>query len=59
MDNVTSWKEGADDKLLLRDRSLWMTLLLGKWVLTRNCSSEIGRGGVNDYFWRLLGTNGD
>ena len=45
MDDVTPWKVGADDKLLLRDRSLWMTLLLGKWVLTTSCLSEIGRCG--------------
>ena len=24
MDEVTSWKVGADEKLLLRDRSLWI-----------------------------------
>ena len=30
MDEVTPWKVGADEKLLLGDRSLWMRLLLGK-----------------------------
>ena len=46
MDEVTPWKVGADEKLLLRDRSLWMRLLLGKWVLTRGCYSETGLSGL-------------
>ena len=46
MDEVTPWKVGADEKLLLRDRSLWMRLLLGKWVLTRSCYSETGLCGL-------------
>ena len=46
MDEVTPWKVGADEKLLLRDWSLWMRLLLGKWVLTRSCYSETGLCGL-------------
>ena len=44
MDEVTPWKvDRADEKQLLRDRSLWTRLLLGKWtVLTRSSYSEIG-----------------
>ena len=43
MDEVTPWKvDRADEKQLLRDRSLWMRLLLEKWVLTRSSYSEIG-----------------
>ena len=42
MDEVTPRKVGADEKLILRDRSLYMRLLLEKWVLTRSSYSEIG-----------------
>ena len=33
MHEVTPWKVGADEKLLFRDRSLRIKLILGKLVL--------------------------